>query len=245
MKANNNIRVIDHPLALHKLTQMRKNPVHCPSRIFVQLMKEIGAVMACEVMRLIYEQQKLKMKSKSIETNWRLPDGTYLAKEFPTLPRKKPIVVPILRSGLIMAEAMKDIIGGTFTGHIGIIGQNDTKKLYFLALPEEANSLDVADEDDGSDEGVSMERRDYLLVDPVIATGETACMAIESLQDRGIAASQIFFVSLVIGSEGSRHIRAHFPGVTFFTLSTDEEMDRKRLLCGLGAVSNRQYRTEF
>lgn len=120
-----NLRVIDHPLILHKLTHMRDR--HTPTRIFRELLREIALLMGYEMTR------ELGITGKEIET-------PLCAMSAPVIQGKKPAIVPILRAGLGMADGLLDLMPASRVGHIGMYRDPETKRPveYMHKLPSSA-----------------------------------------------------------------------------------------------------------
>jgi uracil phosphoribosyltransferase len=200
---------------------MRQNTADCPSRLFVRLMKEIGMVMALAVIGKIYQTQK----SPKIAENGKAFEGQVLSG-------KKPVIVPILRSGLLMAEGMQEIISTTFTGHIGIYHDlNGPPVKYLSALPALTNP----------DQSESQARGYFFLVDPVIATGGTACLAIQTLKEYNVPSDKIIFVSLIVGEEGQRELDAQHSDIRVFSVIKNMKMDGRHIISGLGSCKFLRY----
>jgi uracil phosphoribosyltransferase len=208
--------ISDHPLVKHKLAHMRKTPEECPSREFVRLMREMG-------MLLGYEATKtLPVQEKKIETD---RSGKISVVGIFS---QKPVIVPILRTGLVMAEGLKEIVPTTYTGHIGLHNDHESKMLreYMVAIPGSINS------------------RIFIVVDPVIATGATACRAIQILKDFHILAEHIRYVSIIVTKNGKERIMEEHPlGIQIYAATDADILDGTKLIPGLGSISSRLYRT--
>jgi uracil phosphoribosyltransferase len=136
-----------------------------------------------------------------------------------------PVIVPILRTGLVMAEAFQEVMPQTLTGHIGLHRDkgDPNKKLlqYLVSLPD-------------------MKGRMVMLLDPVVATGDTACRALEIAKRRG--AQNISFVSLVVSRPGRDRLVQEHPDVHFYCAAVDEAVNEAgQVLPGLGSVSERLF----
>ena len=149
-------------LAAHKLTQLRREPLACAE--YRQLVRHISLLLAYEV-TLALPAEEVKFEARGWQAS-----GTSLGID--------PVIVPILRTGLVMAEAFQEVMPQTLTGHIGLHrdkGDPNRRLLqYLVSLPE-------------------LKGRLVILLDPVIATGDTACRALEIAKRRG--AQDISFVS--------------------------------------------------
>ena len=227
-KRDKNFHVIDHPLLHHKLGHMRKPVTESPSRLFVQLMREVGMIMACEATRGLHTEEKDVDSER---------EGTKVKIKY--FPEKKPAIIPILRSGLVMAEGVREIISTTYTGHIGIYHEiGGEVKDYLVAIPAD----NIPDNDSASTEQ-KKERRKIFLVDPVIVSGATACRAIEILKENNIMEDDITFITLIVGTDGKKLLQREHPDVQVYTAVLDEEVAYDDLVPGLGIISNRLFRT--
>jgi uracil phosphoribosyltransferase len=122
------LRLVEHPLVLHKLSRMRDKTT--PTVVFRQLLKEIALLMAYEILR------ELPLVSEPIKT----PLG---AMEAPVIAGKKLAFVPILRAGLVMAEGLHELVPSARAGHIGLYRDHETKRPveYLVKLPETEGRL--------------------------------------------------------------------------------------------------------
>lgn len=121
---------INHPLIMHKLTQMRKKETN--QQLFQQLCTEIATMLAYEATR------DFAVSEEEIET----PLETTVQ---PSLQNKNVVVVPILRAGLGMVEGFTNLIPNAKIGHIGLYRDPKTKKAieYFLKLPSDVEDREV------------------------------------------------------------------------------------------------------
>lgn len=209
---------ISHPLALHKLTCLRRSVEDCSQRVFIQLMREIGMVMASEVMRHTHAHLSKKLLK-----------GVNVPFEGCILENGNPVLVPVLRSGITFAQGMDEVIGAEYIGHIGIHHDeesNETRE-YLFALPD----LNL------------IANRKIFLIDPVVATGATAVRAIKSLEEYGIDSNNIILVSLIVGDVGQEQLSKHCPNTLTFCCLNGEEVKGTSVIRGLGSVSARQFRT--
>ena len=196
-------------LASHKLTQLRREPLVCAE--YRHLVRHISLLLAYEV-TLALPAEPVTFEVRGCETS-----GTTLGSD--------PVIVPILRTGLVMAEAFQEVMPQTLTGHIGLHRDkgDPNKKLlqYLVSLPE-------------------MIERLVIMLDPVIATGDTACRALEIAKRRG--AQNISFVSLVVSRQGRDRLVREHPDVQFYCVAVDETVNEAgQVLPGLGSVSERLF----
>ncbi|MCF1778475.1 uracil phosphoribosyltransferase [Lactobacillus jensenii] len=181
---------------------------------FRQIVGEIGGLMVYEMTR------DLPLKNVEIET----PIGKTTQKE---LAGKKLVIVPILRAGLGMVDGVLQMIPSAKVGHIGMYRDEETLKPheYFFKMPQD------------------IEERDVIIVDPMLATGGSANMAIEALKKRG--AKNIRLAVLVAAPEGVKNIQEAYPDVDIYAAAEDEKlMDNGYIFPGLGDAGDRLFGTK-
>jgi uracil phosphoribosyltransferase len=181
---------------------------------FRRLLREISLLLAYEATR------DLPLEATEIETP--LERG-----EFPLLAGKKLCLVSILRAGNGILEGMLDLVPSARVGHIGIYREPRTLQAveYYLKLPED------------------LPERDVILVDPMLATGNSAVAAISRLVE--MKARSIKFVCLVAAPEGIEKLHRIFPGVAIVTAARDRVLnDHGYILPGLGDAGDRLYGTK-
>lgn len=187
---------------------------HTPSAVFRQLLREISLLLAYEVSR------DLPMTTQTIET-------PLAEMEAPILKGKKLVIVSILRAGNGLLEGMLDLMPSARVGHIGIYRDPATLKPveYYMKVPE-----DIA------------ERR-VIVVDPMLATGNSVSAAIARLKERG--ARDIKLVCLLSAPEGIRQVTAAHPDVQIITAAVDRKLNSHGYIVpGLGDAGDRMYGTK-
>jgi len=180
---------------------------------FRELAEEIAMLMAYEAMR------DLELTEAQVET----PLAPARVK---VLSGKKLALVAILRAGLVMVEGILKLVPHARVGHIGIFRDPESLKPvpYYAKLPP-----DVA------------ERRVFLL-DPMLATGGSASLALSLLKERG--ATGVKLVSLLAAPEGLERIARDHPGTEVVVAAVDERLnDHGYILPGLGDAGDRIYGT--
>ena len=206
-----NLTVLDHPLIQHKLTILRDR--NTATRDFKQLVNEIAILMAYEA------TQDLPVEPVEVETPLERARGARVAG-------KKLVLVPILRAGLGMVEAIAQLIPSARVGHIGIYREHDTLEPvdYYFKIPS------------GED------ARDFFLLDPMLATGGSAVDAVNALKYAG--AQRIRFLCLVAAPEGVRRMLQAHPDVSIFAAALDRQLnDHGYILPGLGDAGDRLFGT--
>ncbi len=180
---------------------------------FRELMDEIAALLCYEVTR------DLPLEPAEIETP--------LAKmRSPVLAGKKLVLAPILRAGLGFLDGMLSLVPSARVAHIGIY--RDPKTLaaveYYFKAPD-----DIAD-------------RLVLVLDPMLATANSAIAAIDRLKQRGV--TNLRFICLLAAPEGLAKFRAHHPDVHVWTAAIDSHLDdHAYIVPGLGDAGDRIYGT--
>lgn len=207
-----NIHVISHPLVQHKLTIMRDKETG--TKAFRELTHELSQLLGYEAMR------NIRTELIDIETP--------VAKtKSPVLAGRKLALIPILRAGLAMADAIADFVPNAKIGHIGMYRDPETHLPieYYCKLPSD------------------IEVRDVFVLDPMLATGGSAILAIDALKARG--ASNIKFVCILAAPEGVAKVQAAHPDVAIYTASIDEKLnDHQYIVPGLGDAGDRIFGTK-
>lgn len=153
---------------------------------------------------------------------------TPLAKmRAPTLEGKKLVVVAVLRAGIGMLDGVLRIVPSARIGHIGLY--RDPKTLnaveYYFKVPKE------------------MHDRDVIVVDPMLATGNSAVAAVDRI--RQTQPRSIKFMCLLAAPEGIKHFQEHHPDVPIYTPAIDERLnDHGYILPGLGDAGDRLFGTK-
>jgi uracil phosphoribosyltransferase len=204
------VHLIQHPVALDALVSLRDRTTTAGH--FRRLTHRISVVLAMEATR------ELPTTAIPVDTPLEATHGEALRSDI--------VVVPVLRAGLGMVEAVLELLPQARVGHIGL--QRDERTAiasqYYSKLPHDLSH--------------SM----ALIVDPMLATGGSAVSAIAMLQRAG--ARDIRLVCIVAAPEGIAAIEAAHPGVHIFTPAIDRELNaQKFILPGLGDFGDRLYGT--
>ena len=181
---------------------------------FRQLLKEISLLLCYEVTR------KMELTTKRIETPLQPMDA-------PVLEGKKLVFASVLRSGNGLLEGMLELVPSARVAHIGLYRDHDTLEAveYYFKAPE-----DIAD-------------RLVIVVDPMLATANSAIAAIDKLKSRG--ANNLRFVCLLAAPEGIKRFTDAHPDVPVFTASIDSHLNEKGYIVpGLGDAGDRMYGTK-
>ena len=181
---------------------------------FRRLLNEIGSLMAYEVTRMM-PMHEVIIQTPLETMNSKLIDG------------KKLVFVPILRAGMGLLDGFLQVVPGARVGHIGLY--RDPKTLvaveYYFKMPG------------------GMSERDAIVLDPMLATGNSAIAAVERLKEA--RPRSIRFVCLVSCPEGIRNFQSAHPDVPIYTASIDRELnDHGYILPGLGDAGDRIFGTK-
>ena len=205
-----NVVVFDHPLIQHKLAWLRDRSVS--HRPFRALLYQIAGLMVHEVTR------ELPTTEVEVETPMERTRGRRLSGLI--------TVVPVLRSGLGMAEGILEMMPEARVGHLGLARDEETLKpiAYLNRLPSDLAAGPV------------------ILVDPMLATGGSALAAIDTLRTAG--AKDLRMICLVASPEGVRLLGAAHPTVPIYSAALDRQLNEKGyILPGLGDAGDRVYGT--
>ncbi len=181
---------------------------------FRQLLREIALLLTYEVTR------DLKLTTTRIETPLAEMDA-------PILEGKKPVFASILRAGNGLLEGMLELVPSARVAHIGIYRKPDTLEPveYYFKAPD-----DIAE-------------RLTIVVDPMLATSNSASAAIERLKARG--ARHIRFMCLLAAPEGIERLQKAQPGIPIYTAAIDKYLnDHGYIVPGLGDAGDRLYGTK-
>lgn len=204
------ITVMDHPLIQHKITILRKKETSVKEFRF--LANEIALLMGYEATR------DLPLRDIEVET----PITKTKGKEV----EKQVAVVPILRAGLGMVDAILSLIPSAKVGHIGLYRDPETHTPveYYCKLPTE------------------IDKRTVIVVDPMLATGGSAVAAIDFIKQRG--AKKIKFMCLIAAPEGVKALSEAHPDVDIYIGALDEKLNENcYIVPGLGDAGDRLFGT--
>jgi uracil phosphoribosyltransferase len=181
---------------------------------FRRLLYEIGMLMAYEVTR--------EMPTQLIEIETPLE-----RMQAPVIDGKKTVFVVVMRAGDGFLDGMLEVVPGARIGHIGLY--RDPKTLvaveYYFKMPH------------------SMHERDAIVLDPMLATGNSAVAAVERLKET--RPRSIRFVCLLAAPEGLAHFHAHHPDVPVYVAAVDRQLDADGYIVpGLGDAGDRIFGTK-
>jgi len=204
--------VLDHPLIQHKLAILRNK--NTSVKEFRELISEISGLMCYEATR------NLPTKEVEVQTPVAVAKCRRLAG-------KKLAIIPILRAGLGMVDAMVDLIPSAKIGHIGLYRDPETHLPveYYCKLPED------------------IENRRVFVVDPMLATGGSAVAAIDFLKQRGC--KSIVMMNIIGAPEGVAAVQKAHPDVDIYLAALDEKLnDHAYIVPGLGDAGDRIFGTK-
>ena len=184
------------------------------TKTFRQLLNEIGMLMCYEVTR------ELPLHLVEIET----PLTKMMA---PMIDGKKLVLAPILRAGLGFVEGMLELVPSARVAHIGLYRDPETLvavEYYFKAPPDVAERL-------------------VIVLDPMLATANSAIAAVERLKERGV--TNMRFVCLLAAEKGIANFHAHHPDVPVWAAAIDKDLnDHGYIVPGLGDAGDRMFGTK-
>ena len=204
------IHVPNHPLVQHHLAALRDEATL--PQLFRHLVNEIAQILFYEATR------DLKLKPTTVKTPVADATVAILAESI--------ALVPVLRAGLGMANAMLEALPTASVWHLGLYRDHQTLKpvTYYNKLPAN-HGLDVA-----------------FVLDPMLATGGSAAAAVTSLKKAG--AERITFMCIVAAPEGIRRLRAAHPDVHIICAAIDRELNSHGYIVpGLGDAGDRLFGT--
>jgi uracil phosphoribosyltransferase len=204
------VHIVDHPLvhdALVELRDKRTTPEH-----FRRAATRISVLLAAEALR------DAPHTPVTVETPLGPAAGRRITPDI--------VVVPVLRAGLGMLDAVLELVPDARVGHIGLQRDEMTAvaSRYYSRLPTNLRDSYV------------------LMIDPMLATGGSAVAALQLLQEAG--ARHVRIVCIVAAPEGIATVEQHHPDVSIFTPVVDERLnDQKYIVPGLGDFGDRLYGT--
>ena len=207
-----NVHVLDHPLIQHKLSILRSK--NTSVKEFRELISEISGLMCYEATR------NLPTKEVEVQTPVAMAKCRRLSG-------KKLAIIPILRAGLGMVDAMVDLIPSAKIGHIGLYRDPETHLPveYYCKLPEDIGN------------------RQVFVVDPMLATGGSAVAAIDFLKKYGC--KSIIMMNIIGSPEGVAAVQKAHPDVEIYLAALDEKLNEHAYIVpGLGDAGDRIFGTK-
>ena len=213
MKAYENVTIFNHPLIKHKIAILRDEKTSMKE--FRELIEEITTLMTFECLRE-------DVPTTEIEVTTPLETCTQSVVKDNAI-----VIVPILRAGLGMVNGVHVLFPSARVGHIGLCRNEETLEPYeyYCKLPE------------------GIEEKLVLVVDPMLATGGSACDAITKLKERGC--KNIKFMAVIGAPEGVTKVAETHPDVHVFVSTLDRCLNENGyILPGLGDAGDRLFGTK-
>ena len=207
---DNNVHEMNHPLIMHKISILRDKDT--TTRDFRELVYEIALLMGYEATR------DLETVEKPVETPIANTVGKFISKQV--------ALVPILRAGLGMVDALMSLIPAAKVGHVGLYRDPETHEPveYYCKLPSDVSE------------------RQILVLDPMLATGGSAAAAIEFIKKRG--GKKIKLMCIIAAPEGVKAVAEAHPDVEIFCGTIDEKLNENcYIVPGLGDAGDRLFGT--
>ena len=214
MKAYDNVVIFDHPLIRHKIAILRD--ANTSTKEFRELVEEITTLMTYECFKDVPTVEKEVTTPLETCTQRVIKDNAVA-------------IVPILRAGLGMVNGIHALFPSARVGHIGMYRDEETlqPKSYYCKLP-----MDIEDDE-----------KFVLVVDPMLATGGSACDAIDLLKKRGC--KNIKFMAIIGAPEGVSRVAEAHPDVKIYVSTLDRCLnDKGYILPGLGDAGDRLFGTK-
>jgi uracil phosphoribosyltransferase len=204
------VHIVDHPLVHDALAELRD--ARTPPQVFRRAATRISVVLAVEALR------DLPGRHDTVETPLGPAPARRLAGDV--------TVVPVLRAGLGMLDAVLELVPGARVGHIGLQRDELTAvaSKYYAKLP------------------ATLGRSFVLMIDPMLATGGSAVAALDLLRSKG--AARVRIVCIVSAPEGIAEVERRHPDADIYTPVVDRGLnDHKFIVPGLGDFGDRLYGT--
>ncbi len=213
MKNYPNVTIFDHPLVNHKIAILRDEKTSMKE--FRELVEEITTLMTFECLK-----EGIPTTEKQVKTPLEVCTQKVIADN-------AIVIVPILRAGLGMVNGIHVLFPSARVGHIGLYRNEETLEPceYYCKLPE------------------GIEEKVVLVVDPMLATGGSACDAIMKLKERGC--KHIKFMAVIGAPEGVSRVAEEHPDVEIFVSTLDRCLNENGyILPGLGDAGDRLFGTK-
>lgn len=213
MKNYENVTIFNHPLINHKIAILRDEKTSMKE--FRELIEEITTLMTFEA---------LKEGVPTVEKQVKTPLETctqHVVKD------NAIVIVPILRAGLGMVNGIHVLFPSARVGHIGLYRNEETLEPceYYCKLPE------------------GIEDKLVIIVDPMLATGGSACDAVDRLKARGC--KNIKFMAVIGAPEGVSRLAEAHPDVPVYVSTLDRQLNENGyILPGLGDAGDRLFGTK-
>lgn len=205
-----NVTLIEHPVIARDLTELRD--INTSTAEFRAALKRIAIILAYHALK------ELPLRSFEVETPIQETTGYDIDQDV--------FVIPILRAGLSLTDALLQFIPDAKVGHLGMYRDEETHEPidYYSNIPPGVEDAMV------------------LVVDPMLATGGSAHDALTHMKKEG--AQQLRFISLISAPEGLKRLQQEHPDVPIITAAIDEKLnDDAFIVPGLGDAGDRYFDT--
>ncbi|MBR2019149.1 MAG: uracil phosphoribosyltransferase [Clostridia bacterium] len=213
MKNYDNVVIFDHPLIRHKIAILRDE--NTSMKEFRELVEEITTLMTYECLKEGVPTEEKTVKTPLETCTQQVVKDNAIA------------IVPILRAGLGMVNGIHVLFPSARVGHVGMYRDEETlqPQSYYCKLPD------------------GIEDKLVLVVDPMLATGGSACDAIRLLKDRGC--TRIKFMAIIGAPEGVSRVAEEHPDVNIYVSTLDRCLNENGyILPGLGDAGDRLFGTK-
>ena len=213
MKNYENVVIFDHPLIKHKIAHLRDE--RTSMKEFRELVEEITTLMTYEALKNGVDITEIEVKTPLETCKQQVISDNSIA------------IVPILRAGLGMVNGIHVLFPSARVGHIGMYRNEETFEPceYYCKLPD------------------NIEDKLILIVDPMLATGGSACDAIDRLKARGC--TKIKFMAIIGAPEGVSKVAEAHPDVEIYVSTLDRGLNENcYILPGLGDAGDRLFGTK-
>ena len=207
------VHVIDHPLAGNALRVLRNRDSN--SKQFREALNSLGLLLAVEACRELEVQQEQVMTPLVVPADCSFVDDNRI------------LLVPVLRAGLGFVESFQSLLPMARVAHVGMYRDHETLEArpYLNSVPEQDNQYDR-----------------IIVLDPMLATGNSGVKALEFILDKGYEPSQVLFVCALAVRQGIEQIQAKYPQIEIFTAAIDPRLnDKAYIVPGLGDAGDRLY----
>lgn len=216
MKLDTNITLVNHPLAAHNLAIIRSQET--PRELFLNAFNRLSLILLAEGFK------KLPLQESKIKT----PVGSCYAEQLDE--SYEIILAPILRAGLALCQSAMKLLPQARIFHIGMYRDETTHKpvWYYDKTPADFKNHRVK----------------IFILDPMLATGNSALNAVELFIKKGVPVQDITFISVLSAPEGVQLLKKAYPTLQIVTGALDEKLNEKAYIVpGLGDAGDRFFNT--
>ena len=200
MIADKNLKILTHPIIKHNLGIIRDKNSDCEK--FKNAIKRITYALAYEATSILPLSEK-EIETPLVKTTCEMFDET---AQF--------IIAPILRAGLIFSEVMQEMLPFANVHHIGMYRDEETLEPIWYYDKRKEIKQDVS-------------KVFVIILDPMLATGNSAVDAIENFISKGVLEENIVFMSLISSHEGINKVTSKYSNVKIITACLDEKLNEK------------------